>query len=301
MSKQFDPSFIDGKWTILQQLEAIKKWLYDHELLFDNATYNSLVDNINSVLELGQKIETTLSLSQDNKNDIIRLQNQIYTIDGDLREIYESLTTLRTDIDDTLSLAHTNEQDIALAEADIIDINNRLETILLSIQGNTDNITTLYSEINRISMLADTNQTNIANIDAKCLKTPLAPPNEVNLVAIDINNSQINIPLSELKQEYLHTIKITDSSTFEYEIYFNINSHLSSTFSLNNFLNKGFISANGYVISENGSYHIYGFELIKQGLTVNEIIIYLFQDQTFATSIVRPLNSVQLTDNFRGL
>lgn len=100
----YNPSFIDKKWTILQQLEAIKKWLYEHENIIIESQFNELVERCN---ELKIKLNNTkeiaengLSLAQTNEQDIS-------IIEGDISEINEDIVRLNNKTEKQLSILNT--------------------------------------------------------------------------------------------------------------------------------------------------------------------------------------------------
>lgn len=100
----FNPSFINAKWTILQQLEAIKKYLKDNE---------SSIADIQSLRVEIENIKTQVT--------------ELYSEDVNLHELISQVETIA---ENALSLAQTNEQDIGTNDGEISNLNQQMARTL---------------------------------------------------------------------------------------------------------------------------------------------------------------------------
>lgn len=84
----FNPSFIDKEWTILQQLEAIKKWLKEHEDVITEAQFNEFNEKLNT---LQNDLQNVYELSHTNEIDIGVLNADVSSLENNVSELNQEI------------------------------------------------------------------------------------------------------------------------------------------------------------------------------------------------------------------
>lgn len=203
----YNPSFIDKKWTILQQLEAIKKWISENE----------------SAIEKISETENTAN--------------------------------------NALSLAQTNEQDIALNESDITELQQNMQ---------------------------------------KTLKIPINTPTEILVPTILTSNAQNNIPLSDLKKTYLHKIWISEENYDSTKLSLYLNLFLRTKAPLNiSSITDLFVNENGAPFHCSGIFKNSSNEIInlENVLISNGVLKYYADNGSFiSTDILKNNLTLMLYD-----